>query len=585
MSEFERSLQPFRRRLRVVGAWAGLAYGVCLGALVAGVWVALDFARLAYADWGQLAVAVGACALAGSVAGAVWRWDPIAVARSVDLRGQLRDRAVSAEEAGKDEFAQAVRHDAVSRVSELDPAVLYPLRARRTQLIAAVSVAAVALVFGLGSSPLLRGPKSAEERAELAKAGQAVVRVAKPLGERPKSGPMAAGDRKLASDMNRLGEDLQRGRVNREEAMRTANKLAEQAERQAKAHVEEAKAEIAKAQTALRQYQQSQLSEAGVDMEKLDAIELSQEQLEFIEKERVEQGWKNERSEGESEKLDQLGLKEDARALAELSPQQRDQLRQATNERMAELQRQIDKMDSLPPEQRKAMERQIAEARRQMEEMRDLMQSLEMSEEVEKALRELAQSPEAQELAKKLQEMQSMAQQQSEGKQPDPEQLKQMAEQMKQLAEKLKDPATRAAMKEMMKKALEEMESGKMSKESAQQMAAALGMMQELQNPGGGGTGSQDQFADTGKIVRSEKEMETKGKTTKTGVRGEWGKGGKEYNVELKAPTQLGSKSSVPYRKILPSYKKAAESAVDRDLVPREHEKRVKEYFDSLGKG
>ncbi|MGE0001948.1 MAG: hypothetical protein AB7F50_03555 [Fimbriimonadaceae bacterium] len=583
MSEFDQSLAPFRRRLRWVGAWAGFAYGMCAGAAIAGAWVALDLARIAYADWSLLAMVVGGCAVLGAVAGALWRWDTSVVARSVDLRAGLKDRAVSAEREEGDGFIDAVRHDAAAQVAGLNPKELYPIRPRRTQAIAAIAVAAVALVFGLGNSPLVRGPKSAEERAELAKAGQAVVRVAKPLGERPKTGPLAAGDRKLASDMNRLGEDLQRGRVSREEALRTANKLADQAEKQAREHAEEAKAEFAKAQTALQKYQQSQLSEAGVDMDKLEGIELSQSQMDFIEKERVEQGWKNERSASESQSLDQMGLNESAKALAELSPEQREQLRQAASERMAELQAQIDKMDALPPEQRKAMEQQRAEARRQMEEMQDLMKSLEMSEEVEKALRELAQSPEAQELAKKLQEMQEMAQQQAEGEQMDPEQLKQMAEQMKELAEQLKNPAVREAMKEMMKKALEEMETGQMSRESAQQMAAALGMMQQMQ--GGNGKGSQDQFADTGKVVRSENEMETKGKTTKTGVRGEWGKDGKEYNVELKAPTQVGSKSTVPYRKVLPGYKKAAESAVDRKQVPREHEKRVKEYFDSLGKG
>lgn len=584
MSDFERSLVPFKKRLRVLGAWAGLAYGLLAGAVVAAAWVALDFARVAYADWIPLGVTVGACGLAGAIVGTSWRWKTADVARSLDMRASLFDRAATAGGEGTGEFTAAVRDDAAHAVAALDPRKVYPIKARRSQVAAAASIAIVALVFGLGNAPFIRGPKSKEERTELAKAGDAVVRVAKPLGEQAKKGPLAAGDRKLATEMNRLGEDLQRGRINREEALRTANKLAEQAEKQAREHAQQAQKDLGKAETALQKYQRSELAEAGVDMDKLDSIKLSDEQRQFIEKQRVEQGWKNERSKTESQALDQMGLNESARQLSQLSPEQREQLKQAAVERMQKLQEEIAKMDALPPEQRKAMERQMQEARRQMEEMQALMKSLELSDEVEKALRELAQSPEAQELAQKLQEMQEMARQQEAGQKMDPEQLKQMADQMKELAEKLKDPAAREAMKQMMKQALEEMEKGEMSRESAKQMAAALGLMQALQEPGNS-VGSQDQFPDTGKVVRSEHEMETKGKTTKTGVRGEWGKGGKEYNVELRAPTQLGSKSTVPYREVLPAYKKKAESAVDRDMVPREHEKRVKEYFDSLGKG
>lgn len=57
-----------------------------------------------------------------------------------------------------------------------------------------------------------------------------------------------------------------------------------------------------------------------------------------------------------------------------------------------------------------------------------------------------------------------------------------------------------------------------------------------------------------------------------------------ETYTEIKAPTSVGTRSSVPYTKVLPSYKKKAESALDRQEIPRQHQKRVKEYFESLGK-
>ena len=47
----------------------------------------------------------------------------------------------------------------------------------------------------------------------------------------------------------------------------------------------------------------------------------------------------------------------------------------------------------------------------------------------------------------------------------------------------------------------------------------------------------------------------------------------------------MGDRTSVPYQKVLPKYREAAEKAIDRDNIPKEHEKRVREYFESLAGG
>jgi hypothetical protein len=44
----------------------------------------------------------------------------------------------------------------------------------------------------------------------------------------------------------------------------------------------------------------------------------------------------------------------------------------------------------------------------------------------------------------------------------------------------------------------------------------------------------------------------------------------------------VGNRSSVPFRNVLPSYEKKAESALNRQQIPKQHQRRVKEYFDSL---
>ncbi len=92
-------------------------------------------------------------------------------------------------------------------------------------------------------------------------------------------------------------------------------------------------------------------------------------------------------------------------------------------------------------------------------------------------------------------------------------------------------------------------------------------------------------MGDSGKINKLDKPVEGGGKTAPSMVTGARREGtGEETYIEIKAPTMVGNRSSVPYVKVLPGYKKRAESALDRQQIPKEHQKRVKEYFDSLGK-
>ena len=93
-------------------------------------------------------------------------------------------------------------------------------------------------------------------------------------------------------------------------------------------------------------------------------------------------------------------------------------------------------------------------------------------------------------------------------------------------------------------------------------------------------------FANTGQIHKSEKPEASKGKTNLTSVTGQRDdtKKGDTY-IEFKGPTMVGTRSSVAYTGDVLSAKKKAEQAIDRQKIPKEHEKRVKAYFDSLVKG
>ena len=104
---------------------------------------------------------------------------------------------------------------------------------------------------------------------------------------------------------------------------------------------------------------------------------------------------------------------------------------------------------------------------------------------------------------------------------------------------------------------------------------------------GGAGGPSKDMFfSNTGMIHKSDKPEASQGKTNLTSVTGQRDttKEGETY-IEIKGPTTVGTRSSIAYTRDMLSYKKKAEQAIDRQKIPKEHEKRVKEYFNSLTKG
>lgn len=113
-----------------------------------------------------------------------------------------------------------------------------------------------------------------------------------------------------------------------------------------------------------------------------------------------------------------------------------------------------------------------------------------------------------------------------------------------------------------------------------------LGSMLKV-NPsfGSGGRSKDDNFLGYGGINKSNEEMKGEGKTNLLGVKGQRQAGGEEWFVEVKAPSAMGDRTSVPYAKVLPKYREAAEKSIDRKEIPKEHEKRVREYFESLTGG
>lgn len=104
--------------------------------------------------------------------------------------------------------------------------------------------------------------------------------------------------------------------------------------------------------------------------------------------------------------------------------------------------------------------------------------------------------------------------------------------------------------------------------------------------PSMGGPQHGGQFSNTEKVAHVDDAWKQQGKGNPDMIHGSRRTTpGEEQYIEIKAPSTVGNRSAVPYVTVLPSYKKKAESALNRQQIPKEHEKRVKEYFESLGGG
>src|SRR5436305_4618175 len=116
-------------------------------------------------------------------------------------------------------------------------------------------------------------------------------------------------------------------------------------------------------------------------------------------------------------------------------------------------------------------------------------------------------------------------------------------------------------------------------------MGGALGGLPGLYGMPGGGDGNEQYFADIHKIPLSDKSHDINAKADAHAVSGERSEQGTETYIETRGPTGLGAKSKTPYFNVLPKYCKQAEKALERQQIPPDQQKRVRDYFESLQSG
>lgn len=497
----------------------------------------------------------------GSIVGAGLRLPANALRASVDRRANLENRLTAS--AMDVPFIDEITADAERKLQGVRPAEIYPLRVGRWHAGALASMALAASIFLLGSTPLLLSPEAKAAREDLARKGAAVERILKEKFETPQAQKgMTEAERRLAEEARRLQRDLEKGRLNREEALQRANELKDKALELAKQFADKSQKSLAQAETAMEKIERAELEKAGLADADPSLLQMPQ-------------GQRDEMKAKNAEKQKDLKSKLEAidKKLAELA-------KKLAQKGLTEQERKA--MEA----ERKELERQKAELQKEMEQAQKESKALELSEQARDVLNKMRNHELMKEIRKLAEQFRKSNQQTSKEGRPQltKEQREEMKKKLEELLSKLKDDkAMKEYLEQMivaMKNAQGESEQGDGPGDLGVSLMSLLGLQSGQPDVGEDGV-----FMDTHHVNKLDKPEEGKGKTFETQISGARRETGEESFVEIKAPTTVGNRTSVPYRSVLPSYRKKAEEALGRKEIPKEHEKRVRAYFESLTKG
>ena len=541
-------------------------------------WAVLDWRGILYTEWSWMGCLVGGSALVGAIAGALIRVSATGLAASIDRRAGLEDRLATAGEriGTSDPFDDVLRADAEAKLALLKPNRVFPIRVGRWQGSAVMLSAAAAAIFLLGNTPIGLSEDERHTREDLKKQGQAVERITKRTFETPEAKEeMSESEKKLADELRKYQRDLEKARMTKEEALQKANDLTEKAnelERDSEKNVHQ---DLEQAQSVQQQLEKGELEKAGLgnvspqmakmpDGERQQKLAQAKKEASDIQKQ----------LDALKSKLEELNKK---LANPNLSAKERKELE----------------------DQKSAAEKAQAKLKNDLQANKNQQKALALSKEAQEIFEKMMKDP----LYKELLEIQKKLAQQAGQPGEAPPQLtdaerKEMQEKLEQLAQKLKDPtAMKEYLEALIKAAKEGRKAGRCKNIGFGLNGTPLSMSGnnsmtsgQTQAPPGPGAPTEDIWhGDSGQVYKLDKPAESQGKTTTNVISGQQREGsGPAAYVEIKAPTTVGNRSAVPYQNVLPSYKKKAESALNRQQIPKQHQQRVKEYFQSLtgsGKG
>jgi hypothetical protein len=576
---FSPSLKRFARRVRFLRAWVGLGVGLSIGAVLATLWSVLDWMNLFYTEWSYLGWLVGVCGALGLLIGASRPISSKSLTDSIDRRADLKNRLSTATERSTEHgsFDDALREDAGGRLEGLQPSNLYPIKLNRWHGGALVFSLLAACLFMLGNTPLLMGKEAKANRAKMQDQAAAIERVVKPLEDEAKKGETNAEEKKLAKDLRKLSQDLHKARIDPEEAMRRQNELSKQAEKLTENRDQQVQQNMQTAQSMLQKMQAEQAKKD--EQNKMDGQKLDSTPMQTTPEE-------------DKKALDDLKNELNSMKLQMKDPNLTDQQKQDIQKQLSQMQN-AEKEASDLQNQIDELNRQLASKGLTAQQKADLMkklaalqkklsQQLQMTKEMQAAMDKMMKDP----MMKEIMDLAAKAQiELSKDPGGDEKQQELTKAEMDALQKEAEEMAKKLLsddkfMKEYLQAIIDALKSGKIK---LCNHACMNPFKLPLQLPIPGAPSKDLYFANTGFINKGAGEK-SRGKTFTTSVTGQSRDvPGQNAYIEMRGPTGQGLRSSIPYEKVLPSYKRKADEAMNRQEIPPEHQKRVKKYFESLG--
>lgn len=551
--------QPFRRRIKTLLAVEGAFIGLGVGSVVGIIWAILDWRGIAYLEWKQLGILLTASSVLFALIWTFRRIDDLSVARSIDRRAKLKDRLGTSAEIGKEDtsFADELISDANTHLANLKPRSVYPLRFKRIHLLAVVAALLGAGVLFLSNTTLFLPKETLAAKDSMQKEAKRLEELRKAIfddkTEKESTNPELAA---LQKDLQRLQKDYEKAKMDPKEAMLRSEELAKKADELAKKMGEQDLDQVKQAESMMDKMEREALQKAGLEKADMDSVHMSEN--DFNQKMNAAQ----QNAKDAQSKVDELQKKLDSLKAQLNKPGLDAKAKQ-------DLQKQIEKT-----------EKELAEAQKNAQQAQKDIESMQLSKEAREVLQKIYNDP----LWKEIQEAAAKIKQEAkEGAQSGrPKLSKEEREKLqKEMEELLKQLADDDFRKEYLKKLLEAL---KNAKSMGQCSGLGIGLSLGIGGPGPG-PDNDTMITDTGK-VRTDKPTQGKGSATPVFAPTERDntRPGLEMTYEIKAPTFKGTKSSVPYQNVLPSYSKKAESALGQNQIPKEHQQRVKRYFESLKK-
>jgi DNA repair exonuclease SbcCD ATPase subunit len=266
--------------------------------------------------------------------------------------------------------------------------------------------------------------------------------------------------------------------------------------------------------------------------------------------------------------------------LSQMSEQELTSLESLLNQKMASLQKQLNEGKNEKGEP--LSESEAADLKEQLENAKKQAQEIKLSKKAQEFMKRLTSHPkykELMEIARELAKANQRAAQNPNQPSMTQEQIDEMNRKLEELADQLKNDEDLEAFLENLKESMKECEG------QCDSAGLGLGLMGLIPQWGASGPGQDNFFRDIGQVPQSENEQDIKAGTDVKGVRGNRQEKGDETYMEIKGPASLGERSKTPYFKVMPKYRKQAEEAMNKDRIPKEHQKRVRDYFDSLNRG